>query len=103
MLTREIAIETVKQFVKTCKENNIFFTKVILFGSAATGKTNEYSDIDLLLASDQFGFSKWDNLGLIARINNKYTLIEAHTFPTQYFLEGDPFINEIKRTGIEIN
>jgi hypothetical protein len=29
-------------------------------------------------------------------------MIDAHTFSHSYFLNGDPFINEIKRTGIRI-
>jgi hypothetical protein len=28
--------------------------------------------------------------------------IEPKTYPTDYFQEGDPFIEEIKNTGIEI-
>jgi hypothetical protein len=37
-----------------------------------------------------------------ARINNKkpFVLIEAKTFPTVYFKKGDPFIEEIMKTGV---
>jgi predicted nucleotidyltransferase len=97
MLTQETAINTVKEFVNSCNQQNIYFNKVILFGSAAKETTTQNSDIDLLLISDQFGYSKWGNLGLIARINKKFQLIEPHTFPTEYFLKSDPFINEIKK------
>ena len=102
MLTREIAINTVTDFVKNCEENNIIFKKVFLFGSTVNGNVHPFSDIDVLLVSDQFGLSKWENAKLIAPINRKFSSIEAHTYPTKYFLKGDPFINEIKRTGIEI-
>ncbi len=102
MLTREIAINTVTDFIKNCEENNIVFNKVILFGSTVTGNAHAFSDIDVLLVSDQFGLSKWENAKLIARVNKKFSTIEAHTYPTKYFLIGDPFINEIKKTGIEI-
>lgn len=103
MLTREIAIETAHNFIKSCQAANINFNKVILFGSAAKDNMNDLSDIDLLLVSDQFGYSKWENAKLIARVSKKYSLIEAHTYPTDYFLkEDDPFLNEIKRTGIEL-
>ena len=103
MLTREIAINTAKDFINACKLEKVFFNKVILFGSTISDDTNQNSDIDLLLISDQFGYSKWQNLGLIAKINKRYRLIEPHTFPTEYFLKGDPFINEIKKSGIEIS
>ena len=102
MLTREIAINTVTDFLKSCEENSIFFEKVILFGSTVNGKAHAFSDIDVLLVSDQFGLSKWENAKLIARVNKKFSSIEAHTYPTKYYLKGDPFINEIKKTGIEI-
>lgn len=34
--------------------------------------------------------------------DKKYTPIETHTFSTKYFEVGDPFIEEIKKTGIEL-
>lgn len=102
MLTRDVAVQLVKDFVKACEEQRIFFTKVILFGSTAQDTATQDSDIDVLLVSDQFEMNQWKNAGLIARINKKFSLIEAHTYPTAYFLKGDPFINEAKSTGIEI-
>jgi hypothetical protein len=35
-------------------------------------------------------------------IKKPYTRIEAITYPTDYFQEGDPFIEEIIKTGIKI-
>ena len=102
MLTREVAIAKAKEFIASCRNHNIIFNNVILFGSASRGEATEYSDIDLLLVSDIFGFDKWENAKLIASVNKHFSLIDAHTFPTEYFIEGDPLINEIKRTGIEI-
>ena len=102
MLTREIAIATAKEFISRCRNQNIIFNNAILFGSAATGETTEYSDIDLLLVSDSFGYDKWENAKLIAPVNKHFSVIDAFTFPTEYYNQGDPFINEIKRTGIEI-
>ena len=102
MLTREIAIAKAKEFIINCREHNIVFKNVILFGSAVRGETTVYSDIDLLLVSDSFGYDKWENAKLIAPINKHFSIIDAHTFPTEYYLQGDPIINEIKKTGIEI-
>jgi predicted nucleotidyltransferase len=102
MFDRDSAISTVKQFVAQCQLQEIHFDKVILFGSTLRNEATEDSDIDVLLASRQFGVNQWDNLGLIARVNKKFYRIEPHTFPTDYFLKGDPFINEIKKTGLEI-
>lgn len=102
MLTREIAIATVKEFLAKCKEQNIIFSKVILFGSVVNGIITPTSDIDVMLVSDQFGYSRLKNAQLIVRIQKHYYLIEAHTYPTEYFEKGDPFINEVLKTGIEI-
>jgi hypothetical protein len=40
---------------------------------------------------------------MIAPITKNYLDIDAQTFPTEYFYKGDPFIQEILRTGIDIN
>ncbi len=102
MLTREIAISTATDFLSQCAAQGIVFKKAILFGSTVRGNVHEGSDIDLLLVSDQFGKSIWENAKLIAPINKKFTLIEAHPYPTAYFLKGDPFISEVRKTGVEL-
>ena len=65
MVTRETAINTAKSFINDCQLNGLTFHKVILFGSAAKGLTHDWSDIDLLLISDQFGDNIFDNLNII--------------------------------------
>ena len=103
MLTREIAITMVKEFINSCRDADINFEKVILFGSVAEEKNiTEYSDIDLLLISNQFTDSLYQNHKLIAPVNRKYTLIDAKAYPSENFKKGDPFINEILKTGIVI-
>ncbi|MCK5134908.1 MAG: nucleotidyltransferase domain-containing protein [Bacteroidales bacterium] len=102
MVTRETAINIAKSFVNDCQLNGLTFHKVILFGSAAKGLTHEWSDIDLLLISDQFGDIIFDNLKLYSRINIKYPIVETHPYPTKYYNEGDAFIKEISKESIEI-
>ncbi|HXL56673.1 MAG TPA: nucleotidyltransferase domain-containing protein [Chitinophagaceae bacterium] len=102
MFTRDTVITTVKKFIEDCEEKNIQFSSVILFGSSLTGTVHEFSDIDVLLASPQFTFDKWENAKLIATVNKKYKFIEAHTFPRDYYLKGDPFINEVIEKGYRI-
>lgn len=103
MLNRETAIEKVKSFVKELLFNGISLDKVILFGSSARDEMNDCSDIDLLLVSDNFSLNFFENIRLYSKINIRYPDIETHPYPTGYFLESDPFIEEIKRTGIEIS
>jgi predicted nucleotidyltransferase len=102
MLNRKISIEEVKKFLFEVKTSGIDLYKAILFGSAARDEMNESSDIDLLIVSDNFSNNVFENLRLYSKINIKYPDIETHPFSTQYFEESDPFIEEIKRTGIEI-
>ncbi|HPR31320.1 MAG TPA: nucleotidyltransferase domain-containing protein [Prolixibacteraceae bacterium] len=102
MVTRESAIKTARLFIKDCQANGLTFHKVFLFGSAAKQMTHEWSDIDLLLFSDQFGDNVFDNLKLYAKINIKYPVIETHPYPTRFYYQGDDFLNEIRKGSIEI-
>ena len=103
MVTRESAIKTARSFISDCQSKGLTFHKVFLFGSAAKEKTHEWSDIDLLLISDQFTDNLFDNLNLYSKVNIKYPLIETHPYPTTYFYEGDDFIQEIiNNESIEI-
>jgi predicted nucleotidyltransferase len=103
MLNRRTAKKIIKDYIEDCKKRNIYFQKVILFGSMVSGMTHEYSDIDLALVSDQFIGNPIDDRHLLAPINIHYSEIEPHTFSTKDFEEGDPLIEEIKKTGIEID
>jgi len=73
-----------------------------LFGSSVKGTATKYSDIDIALISDLFTLNFLQNNKYTALLNYKYPDIEIHHFNTNIFQKDDPFINEIKRTGIKI-
>jgi len=102
MLNRKRSINLIHDYVRHCKERNIQIKKVILFGSYANGKADEYSDIDIVLVSDQFTDNSYFNWKMLVPVNVKFVDIEPHPFSSSYFRKGDPFIDEIKKTGIEI-
>ena len=104
MFTKKAAIQLVKDFVKDCEKVGVTFDRVILFGSYAKNEQRKYSDIDVALASDKFIGFGFEDRRFTAPINTKkkYLLIEPRTYPTDYFEKGDPFIDEIKKTGLEI-
>lgn len=102
MVNRESGIKTAKAFIEECNSIGLNFYKVMMFGSVAKNQAHEWSDIDLLLISDQFGQNLFENLKLYSRINIKYPQIETHPYPTYYYLEGDSFLSEISQQGIEI-
>jgi predicted nucleotidyltransferase len=78
--------------------------KVYLFGSYAKGKFTEDSDIDLALIfnvlDDSKRFDTQVQLMLLAsQIDSR---IEPHPISQLDFNSGNPFVVEIKRTGVEV-
>jgi tRNA nucleotidyltransferase (CCA-adding enzyme) len=104
MLTQDAAIETVKNYANEIISSGVSLRKVILFGSFAKGTQHEWSDIDVALVADEFSGFTFADKNRFSRIGIKapYIRIQSKTYPTHYFLHGDPFIDEIKRTGIEV-
>ena len=103
MLTQNAVIEIVRSYAREIQNSGVNLRKVILYGSFAKGTQHEWSDIDVALIADEFEGLPTDHK-YFSRIGIKkpYYRIESNTYPTDYFLESDPFIEEIKKTGIEI-
>ena len=74
----------------------------MLFGSQAAGTGRRDSDIDLFLVSSKFKRNSLDNWKMLAPVTARLYDVEPHPCPEKNFLKGDPFIDEVKRTGIEI-
>ena len=103
MLTQNAAIDIVKNYVREICNTGVNLRKVILYGSFAKGTQHEWSDIDVALVADEFeglptDHSHFSHIG----IKKPYVRIEANTYSSNYFEESDPFIEEIKNTGIKI-
>ena len=103
MLTRNAAIEIVDNYASEIKALGVHLRTVILYGSFAKGTQHQWSDIDVAMAADEFEGLPTDiyHFASIA-IKKPYIRIEPNTYPTDYFNEGDPFIEEIIKTGIKI-
>ena len=99
-LERELTLEEADYF-----EESINLRSVFLYGSFAKGTQHEWSDIDVALVADEFtGFTPEDKkLFPYIGIKKPYALIEAKTYQTDCFRKGDPFTDEIQKTGILIN
>ena len=103
MLTQNAAIDMVQNYAREIFDAGINLKKVILYGSFAKGMQHEWSDIDVALVADEFeGLPSDHNYFAHIGIKKPYLRIETNTYPTDYFQEGDPFVEEIKNTGIEI-
>lgn len=102
MLTQQIAINQVKSFLKNCQSGDLKIKKNWLFGSAAKGLLRSYSDIDILLVSDEFSTDAARNIKLLIPYMRDFDDFDIKTYPSAYFEKGDPLVDEVKRTGIEI-
>jgi predicted nucleotidyltransferase len=102
MVEQQPAINTVKNFAEAIRNQGVDLKAVILFGSFARGEQREWSDIDVALVADEFiGVSFEDIKRFIdVTIQKPFFSIEPHTFNTTEFAQGNPFIEEIRRTGI---
>lgn len=104
MVDQHTTVETVKRFVEEIKKQGVRLKLAILFGSYARGDQREWSDIDVALVADEFigvGFKDIKKF-IDVTIQKPYLSIEPHTFNTQDFEHGSPFVSEIRRTGIFI-
>lgn len=104
MLTQDAVILKVKRYVNELISIGVPIEKAILFGSFAKGNPHEYSDIDVALVSPNFSGFGFEDKSSFSSINIKkeYIDIEVKTYESNYFKLGDPFITEIKNTGIEV-
>lgn len=94
-------MKIVKKYVDAISKNfNI--KEVYVFGSYAKGTNHEDSDIDVAVVLD----SNNDIIDLMVELM-MYTQdidlrIEPHPFKIEDFEEGNPFIDEIKNTGLKV-
>jgi len=104
MLDKNAAIEIVRNYARDIVEQGVCLKAVILYGSFAKGTQKEWSDIDVALVADEFTGFFFNDSDLFPNVSIKktYIRIEAKTYPTNYFQQGDPFINEIIKTGIKV-
>ena len=105
MLDRDAAIGIVRNYAGEIQSHGVNLRNVILYGSFAKGTQHKWSDIDVALVADEFTGLAFDDKDLFPAyigIKKPYMLIQVKTYPTDYFNDGDPFINEILKTGIKI-
>jgi predicted nucleotidyltransferase len=97
--------ESINDFLVVVAQNNHKLLKAYLFGSYAKNTQHVGSDIDLaLVLDDAENLEKFDLLIQLMVLASKIDLrIEPHPITKSEFASDGPFVNEIKRTGIEIH
>ncbi|MBM2813353.1 MAG: nucleotidyltransferase protein [Ignavibacteria bacterium] len=102
MLTRKDSLIYAKDFVNRILSKGIHLKTAMLFGSYATGNQNENSDLDILLVADGFTGLGFIDIAPFARELTEFYYIQVKTYPTQLYENGDPFIEEINKTSINL-
>jgi predicted nucleotidyltransferase len=102
MLSKKDAIIYSKAFLKECDDLHVKISRAILFGSSAIDKSNDESDIDIALFSDNFSDNILKNLDIIGKAAIKFPELDLHTFPSKSYKGNSPLMEEIKKTGIAL-
>ena len=101
----ETVIKYSKQYIEDVKKA-MPIDKVYLYGSYAKNEQRADSDVDLCFFSAAFAERpKWDILTQLFLLKHKYDgaiAIEPNAFPTSEIGSGNPFVNEVIQTGIEL-
>ncbi len=102
MVTQAAAINDTKKFIIDLRNIGINLRKAYLFGSYLNQNQHEHSDIDIALVADEFiGVGPID-IKLIVSILRKNKLIHATTYSNSDYDDGNPFLDEIKKNGLEL-
>ena len=96
------ALEIVKEFLAYLKENKYTIQKAYIFGSYASGKFHEDSDIDLAIVLKNLSNSFTMQIDLM-KLSRKFdSRIEPHPLDADTFNKSHPFAYEILSHGIEV-
>jgi uncharacterized protein len=103
MVDQQTAINIVKGLSNDILNLGIHLRRVILFGSYAKNTATEHSDIDVLFVADEFVGIGFEDIALFTKALRKFRNIHPKTLHPSDIIDGDPFINEIIKSGIEIS
>jgi len=96
-------IKLVRKYLTILEEKNIPIEKAWLFGSYASGRYNEWSDIDIALISGAFKGIRMDDRNTIRSITLDISSnLEPLPYRPEDFSESDPFVKEIVKHGVQV-
>jgi len=100
-MDKKSAVAAVIQFRDTLEKLGVTVSRTILYGSYATGKQHEGSDIDVVVVSrDFYGKDYWERITLLSKaIYKVFQPIEAVAFTPDEWETGDSIIREYAREG----
>ncbi len=94
----------VRRYILTVADQTPGFVTAYLFGSFAKNNQRSNSDIDIALVIDNLKDSdKFDVQVQLMLLASKFdSRIEPHPLSKQDLVSDNPFVHEIRKTGIEI-
>jgi len=101
MAIRSDIVQIIEEYIKAVREK-YEIDAVYIFGSYAKGTQNEDSDIDVAIISADFN-DRIDDMVELLMLKTEIDLrIEPHPFNKKEFEEENPFVEEIKNTGLKV-
>ncbi len=100
-LSKKIKKE-VLDYIELIKKDRIPIEEVIVFGSQAKRKAHKWSDIDVCIISPKFKKPFEALHYLLKKSYQVKALIEPHPYHPKDFVNEDPLVWEIKKTGIKV-
>ncbi|KFO67646.1 nucleotidyltransferase [Smithella sp. SCADC] len=95
--------KTVKSYLEQLERIGIHVQQAFLFGSYASGKHDEWSDIDLAIVSNDFAGNRFEDRNKIRKITLQVNSdISPMPYRPEDFNDSDYFVKEILETGIRI-
>jgi len=95
--------QTIKAYIEQLESIGVHVQQAILFGSYATGKYDEWSDIDLAIVSDDFAGNRFNDRNKIRKVTLQVNSdISPIPFRPEDFNDSNYFVKEILETGIRI-
>ena len=94
----------ISDYISTVAEKNVNLISAYIFGSYAKRTNRPDSDIDVALIIDNLSdHEKFDlQVQLMLLASDFDYRIEPHPISQRDFISDNPFVSEIKRSGIEI-
>ena len=103
----QATVEIIAAYRNSLEAMGIKAKKVVLFGSRARGQAGEFSDIDLLIVSDDFkSMDTWERMRLLGRARMGIGVpMEIFGYTEEEFSSEPPgtfMSDEVKAKGIEV-
>jgi predicted nucleotidyltransferase len=100
-MDKKSALKIIHRLKKILESKNIKLQKIILFGSVTTKTSTPFSDIDVILISDDFqSLNYWQRIEIISgAIYEIFEPIEAFSFTQEEWERKDSFITDYAQNG----